>query len=430
MNRHITNTATMLFIVGMTSQAVAGGLYLYEMGTEDLGLANAGSAARAQDAVTVVTNPAGMTRLKGKQLVIGTQALYGDLEYELDNSSLKGPGNVVGWLPGLATFYSQSIHDDLKIGIGMYGGFGLSLGFDEDWAGRYLIKDSTLLGITLQPSMAYRLSDSWSIGAGVGVNLGIFSLTRDSLIDGREKTQDDTDVALNGRLGVLFSPSENTRFGLTYVSKTDYRFDVTVSGNLPTGVGWDLPISASVGAPQQMMFSGLQKLNDKWSLLGNVGWQDWSTFRGLVVKTGGIEPGASLDLQDTLHIAIGAQYQMTNATRLDFGVAHDTSMYKNQNNTSLTIPSGAAWRFGVGIQQLLSDTSSVGAAFEYLLFEDAGVASPALLSGSYDNPQMYFLAVNYNYQFLRKLFTLQLSCLRLIEGCSNSVETILCTKAG
>jgi long-subunit fatty acid transport protein len=35
----------------------------YEIGTEDVGLAGAGQAARAQDASTIVTNPAGMTRL-------------------------------------------------------------------------------------------------------------------------------------------------------------------------------------------------------------------------------------------------------------------------------------------------------------------------------------------------------------------------------
>lgn len=36
----------------------ASALYFYEIGTEDVG-----QAARAQDASTIVTNPAGMTRL-------------------------------------------------------------------------------------------------------------------------------------------------------------------------------------------------------------------------------------------------------------------------------------------------------------------------------------------------------------------------------
>ena len=44
----------------------AGGLYLYELGTPDVGTAAAGWSARAQDAATVFTNPAGMTRLENK----------------------------------------------------------------------------------------------------------------------------------------------------------------------------------------------------------------------------------------------------------------------------------------------------------------------------------------------------------------------------
>ncbi len=159
--------------MGFAGQANAGGLYLYEMGTEDLGLAGAGTTARAQDASTVFSNPAGMTRLPGNQLTLGAQILYGDLPYELDNRVLEGSDTVVGWLPAASSFYSHSINDDLKIGVALYGNFGLSLGFDNDWAGRYLVKDSTLMGVTLQPSLAYRINEMFSVGGGVGINLGI-----------------------------------------------------------------------------------------------------------------------------------------------------------------------------------------------------------------------------------------------------------------
>ena len=54
-----------IFLSAFTaSWAHAGGLYLYELGTPEVGAAAAGWAARAQDAGTVFTNPAGMTRLK------------------------------------------------------------------------------------------------------------------------------------------------------------------------------------------------------------------------------------------------------------------------------------------------------------------------------------------------------------------------------
>ena len=71
----------------------AGGLYMYEIGTSDLGFAAAGTAARAEDASTLFANPAGMTRLAGDQMTLGAQVLYGDVEYKLDGQgALTGSG--------------------------------------------------------------------------------------------------------------------------------------------------------------------------------------------------------------------------------------------------------------------------------------------------------------------------------------------------
>lgn len=400
MKKFFYTSMTGLVFLGFTGQVNGGGLYLYEIGTEDLGLAGSGSAARAQDASAIVGNPAGMTRLDGNHLTIGAQLLYGDLSYELDNANLEGPGNVVGWLPGASSFYSHSINDDLKLGIALYGNFGLSLDFGDEWAGRFLVKEATLMGITVQPTLAYQINEMWSIGAGLGLNVGIFSLTRDKLLSLEETTLDDEDLAPNGKIGVMFEPCKFARLGLTWTSEVDYEFDVEASGNLPvTGMPWVLPIDASVDSPQQVMFSAVLDLNDKWSLLGNIGWQDWSSFSDLEVSVGPATISSNLDLQDTWHGALGSQYRMTTATRLNFGVAYDTSMYEDQDNTSFTMPAGASWRFGTGVQQQLNEKSSVGIAFEYLMNEDASVSSPTLLAGSYEDPEMFFFSVNYSYRF-------------------------------
>ncbi len=388
--------------LGVASQAAAGGLYLYEIGTEDLGLANAGSAARAQDASVIANNPAGMTRLQGNQVTVTAQLLYGDLDYTLNDSSLDGPGNVVGWLPGGSAFYSHSLNDNLKLGVGLYGNFGLSLDFGDTWAGRNLVKEVTLMGLTFQPSIAYRLNDNWSVGAGLGINYGIFSLTRDltALRGGYEVKEDDSDIAPNAKLGILWEPSAQTRFGLAYTSKVDYEFDVDANGTLPRlGRSWTLPVEAMVDAPQQVMFSAVQVLNNKWTILGEIGWQDWSSLGEAEVTINSLTVQSKLDCQDTWHVATGLQYQLSTDTRLNFGIAYDSSMYDEQGDTSLMLPSGAAWRLGTGVQHQLNDRSSLGVAVEWLLSESADVASPDVLAGSYDNPQMYFIAMNYSYKF-------------------------------
>lgn len=378
----------------------AGGLYLYEIATEDLGLAGAGIAARAQDASTVVSNPAGMIHLEGNQLTVGGQLLYGNLDYDVQDERLKDGGNAVGALPSASLFYSHSVNERLRLGVGLYGNFGLSLDFNDDWAGRNLVKDSTMMGITIQPAMAYSLNSEWALGMGVGINYGIFSLTRDRANGTGEIEQNDHDWAANLRLGILYTPSEQTRVGLTYTSAVKYDFNINATGNLAiSGAEWQIPINTSVNAPQQVMLSGFQQLNTKWALLGNLGWQDWSNFSQMDTTIGNKQVASMLHLQDTWHGAAGVQYQISQMTRINTGFAYDTSMYQDQNNTSFLMPAGDTWRFGIGVQQVLNTTSSIGAAFEYLMSEDANVSSPAVLAGGYHDPNMYFFAVNYNRRF-------------------------------
>ena len=63
--------ALCLFPVLTSGAAWAGGVMLYQFGSPDVGLAAAGYAARAQDASTVFTNPAGMSRLEKSQVMGG-----------------------------------------------------------------------------------------------------------------------------------------------------------------------------------------------------------------------------------------------------------------------------------------------------------------------------------------------------------------------
>ncbi len=217
----------------------AGGLYMYEIGTSDLGFAAAGTAARAEDASTVFANPAGMTRLAGNQMTLGAQALYGDVEYELDGQgALAGsdPGNVIGWFPGGSAFYSHSVSDRFKVGIGTYGNFGLAMDFGDSWAGRNLVGEMALIAMTIQPTAAYRLDDHWSLGAGLTANYGYFKLEREPLLPGDTRSQDDGDWDFGARLGVLYEPTKTTRVGLTWVSEAEYEFDV--NGTVTIGPHW------------------------------------------------------------------------------------------------------------------------------------------------------------------------------------------------
>lgn len=386
-----------LFLITLLNlpAAQASGLYLYEIGTDDIGLAGAGQAARAQDASTLFTNPAGMTRLPERMLTLGAQGLYGDAPYQLDDDArLSGdsPGNVIGWFPGGSAFYSQPLTADLTAGIGFFGNYGLGLQFGN-WAGDNLIKESTLLGVTLMPAIAWQYNDALSLGAGLGINYGIVKIKR-----ARGDTLSDRDWAVNAKVGALWQFSPQTRAGLTYSSRTNYDFDVSTTFQLEQlndSPSYTLPIAASVNTPQQLMFSLFHQLTPRWAVMGDLGWQDWSDYSNSKISVAGNRVGGNNRLRDTWHLALGTQFTPHPDWTFNTGVAFDSSFYRHQSDTSLTMPSGDTWRWGVGGRYQLDADSSLGMAFEYAHIETASVSSP-LLKGRYDTPALYFFGVNYS----------------------------------
>ena len=155
-----------LLLAAFTSPVWAGGPAPYEIGTPDLGLASAGWAARAQDAATVATNPAGMTRLDRSQVLVGVQPAYTDIHFDTASATFGGNngGNAGGFTPGGGLYYAASLAPDLRLGIGTIATVAGSLNYEKDWAGRYFSQRSvlTVMGITVP--VAYRVNEwlSWA----------------------------------------------------------------------------------------------------------------------------------------------------------------------------------------------------------------------------------------------------------------------------
>nr|WP_153879561.1 outer membrane protein transport protein [Citrobacter freundii] len=390
-----------ILISGMLFSTIshASALYFYEIGTEDTALAGAGQAARAQDASTLFTNPAGMTRLPDHMVTTGLQAMGGDIPYSLNNESVdrQSPGNVMTIFPNASLFYTQQLSDSVSAGIGLYGNYGLGIDFGN-WAGDRLIKKSTMVAMTLSPGMAWKLNDKVSVGAAVGLNYGFLSLTRN--VGGNDGKQNDHDWATNYRLGLLMDLTDRTRAGITWTSKTDYHFNIDGKARFPNlpNVEYDLPISAQVRAPQQVMLSLVHDINTQWSVMGDLGWQDWSQFGSPQITVNGQSNEHANRMRDTWHTALGVQYRPDEQWRINAGVAFDSSPYKTQSDVALSLPTGDEWRFGSGAQYQITPASNIGFAVEYLHMQSSQVKSDAF-AGEYKKPWLWFASVNYSYQF-------------------------------
>src|SRR5512144_1875554 len=123
-----------------SSSANAGGLFLYEMATPDLGTASAGRAAAADNAATAFGNPAGMTRLDRTQMLVGIQPAYGISHFDKGNDTTVSGGNggnALGFIPGMGGYFVYSATPDLKLGLSLGSDFGLSARYQNTWSGRF-----------------------------------------------------------------------------------------------------------------------------------------------------------------------------------------------------------------------------------------------------------------------------------------------------
>lgn len=414
--------------------AQAGGLLLYEFGTAEPGLAAAGYAARAQDASTAFTNPAGMSRLDGTQVLAGGQLMW------LNNALSTGGGTSAalggnaggralgfdGFVPGAGAFVSHSLSRDLKVGFSVVGNFGSIIDYDDDWVGRYRVQQATLLGLQFVPSIAWRVNDRLSVGAGVNAVYGIVeqkvAINNVSPLasDGRLELDDRT-WGFGGNLGVLYEPAPGTRLGLTWTSQVDLDFDSparfsglapALSALLASRGLLDSTVNVGTKIPQQVMASFHARIDDRWAVLGNVGWQQWSTFGQVEIGIENTEDPrgmtTSLPFRDTWHFALGTQYRPSDPWTVNVGIAYD-SEFQRGGNVSPLLPVDAAWRFGVGGEQQVRKDLRWGIAGEVLYGGtlDVNLTSqlpPALggrgdLVGSFRNTTSLVASVYANWTF-------------------------------
>lgn len=402
-------------------RALAGGAIFYEIGTQDVGLAAAGYAARAQDPSTLFKNPAGMSLLDGTQLEVAGQLLYGNLRFTPNaGTTVQGEnsGNAAGLIPGGSFFYTHSLSKDVTLGFGIFSYFGASLNYNTNWVGRYYVQDDLLAGISFMPAVSYRVKDWLSIGAGLNLMLGLLNQTAAinnvlplGIGDGQVKVKDQT-VGAGVDLGLLIEPKKGTRFGVTYLSAVRLAFSDTPSfSNLGT-IGGNLQARGLLGGsvdlglnvPQSVMVSAYHELNGQWAIMGNFGWQDWSQFGKVNVSVTTPIPDSltvNENYQDTYHVAIGGQFRATPAWTLQSGFAYDTAAVTHATRT-VTFPVGDTYRFGVGTQYQANPNLLIGFSYEFAWVGDLSVNQfrgplAGTVSGSYNSTNLNFFALNFTW---------------------------------
>ncbi|EKT4554715.1 transporter [Pseudomonas putida] len=405
-------------LLGASLPAVAGGIMIYEAGHEGTGLANAGSAVLATDPSVLMTNPAGISQLAGTQVNLNTQVIFGDVNFSRDNANTfdgNEGGNSLKYLPGSSFFISHQLDERTSVGFGMYGNFGLALDYDDDWAGRYFSQESAIIGVSFQPTFAYKINDELSLGIGPRFMLGYFrtEVAVNNNVLGLGNAEDgqlrykDTDWGTGVNVGLLYSLNERTRLGLAYTSKIKLEFkdkpDLDNITNPLLRVALNRldvdQLSMEMNVPQTVTASLSYQLDPQWTLLASLGWQEWSDFGklGVEVDTDSASTSRTAERQykDTWHLSMGAQNQLSSKLRWNIGLAYDSSAVDDQDRT-VDNPMNETWRLATGFNYALKEDLDVHMSYTLIWLGDMEVQqtktrSGGTVSGEYSNAALHVI---------------------------------------
>jgi long-chain fatty acid transport protein len=391
MSLRVNRLAAGLALAGCASFSHAAGFALIEQNASGLGNAYAGAAAVAQDASTVFFNPAGMTQLPDRQLVVAGHLIKPRAEFSGTVTPGIGGGDG-GDAGGLAlvpnAYYAFRLTPDVHLGVGLNAPFGLKTEYDSDWIGRYQAIKSEVKTININPSIAYKVSDSLSLGAGLNIQWVEATLTNRQPLPAPVPlvTIKGDDYGWGYNLGVLWQATPATRLGLSYRSEVDYTLEGTSSASDPVVGALNGPVTAAVTLPDSASLSLLHKLSPTWDLLADVTWTGWSDFDDLPIR-GTVNKTTIENWEDILRYSLGAIWHMSDKLSLRGGVAYDEAPVSDRFRTP-RIPDGARTWVAIGGQYRLSRQSVIDFGYAHLFVNDPGLQSTdngTTLNGEYSS---------------------------------------------
>lgn len=380
-----------------TGSAFGAGFGLVEQSVAGLGNAFAGGAAGAQDASTIFFNPAGLTRLEGKQqLLIGAHIIMPSVNFNNDKSThvtgaplFGDDGDDAGEIRAIPNlYYSRKMTDRFSIGIGVNSPFGLATKYDDDWVGRYHAIESDMFTVNINPSLAYKVTDKLSIGAGVNIQY-IHAKLSNSIdfgtigytyhIPGLLPQQNDGFVSLKGdswgagyNLGLLYEFDKNTRIGVAYRSAIDQELEGDAEfEHVPAALQStfrDSDIQADITLPDSLSVSIFHQINAQWAVMADFTWTDWKHFKDLTVEfDSGLDDNVTDEnWQDSYRYSIGATYMPDKKWTFRAGTAYDRSAVPDKEHRTPRIPDSDRIWASLGLSYKISDMAGIDIGYAHL----------------------------------------------------------------
>ncbi|MBH9553683.1 OmpP1/FadL family transporter [Inhella gelatinilytica] len=336
------------------------------------------------------------------------------------------------YVPHLYAAYKAS--DSLAYGIGMFVPWGAKLDYSDQWGGRYNIRHVELKSIALNPTIAYKATEDLSVSGGLvfqymegkieravpygtAYALGLLAAARQAAASGAQayalqlqqqaaqvfgNAAFDGAVKVEGKdwgvgfnLALLWEPvKDQTRIGVTYRSSVGQALkgsgDWTQPSTLPAqvlaaitaapydGLGKldhnDSGAQVRVRTPESLSLQVYQRVTPTVAVMADATWMKQSRLEQLRIDFDSSTPDSISPehWKDTLRLALGANWQLTNELMLRAGVANERSPVPAHTRSPVLPDSHRTWAT-LGANWKFNGSTSVDLALGQIKLKDAAM---------------------------------------------------------
>lgn len=403
-------TLTALSTLLLSSTAMAAGFHLREQSSAAQGNAFAGVSAAAENNSYAYYNVAGLTRIKGTQFSGGGTyiAPKATAKNVRDEDGTRGADvqNVVHAAISPYFTISHQVNDKLTLAFAGNSQYGMITKYDQDWIGSDHGVTSDLKSALFTPMAAYKLTDKFSIGAGLQVQYVWAHLT--STAGNRQYSVNANGDALDCgyQLGAMYEFTPATRAGVGYRSKIRHKIKGDMESSAPSPM-LNQDIQVNLNTPAMLSFGIYHDITDRWAVMAEYQRVFWSSFQNLtfVGRDGYNRPTGYISRvnekwRDTNFFALGTSFMLDEQWKLRLGWAYDQSAVRVAHRTPRIPDSDRIW-YSVGLGYKYNEHLSFDTAFTYMSAHDAH------LDTSWTGNEGHNVTADYNNSI--KIFTLGLT---------------------
>ncbi len=426
--------------LSLQSPANAAAFYIQEQSVSGLGNAFSSAVSDPQDASTIYYNPAGMTKLSGRQVYAGSNFLILNADFKDRGSNVGGapfPGPFTNFgndggnpfdpamVPNFYAAMPLPHNSDLWIGLGITAPFGLTNKYDDNFIGRFDSTQNELMTLNISPTMAYKVNDWLSVGGGVDIQYADAKLENalpDAATPNTRATDglndlsgDDVSVGLN--VGVMVDPTPSTTIGAHYRSGVSHTLEGRIITEFPDNVGGPLAARAGTtlrqgGATAELDLPDIasvgitQSIGSQFKVHGRVMWYGWANFDDIPVNAPVFGFSSTTNrYTNTLGYSIGIDYMPRADLTFKAGYQYDESPTRD-GFRSTRIPDGDRKWITAGASYEYSERITIDLSAAYvdvdktsIYLEETAITGPSYTVDATSEGDVGIVALGLKYKF-------------------------------